>query len=110
MGGTIMGTSAANSVVNSFGQTHEIPNLYMAGPGIFTTSGASNPTYTIFRSSAAWRRAACKYVEHGCGVRRALLHLPALCGERVPSGVCGEAGEGHRLFCFCAAPAAAQPA
>ena len=51
MGGTIMGTSAANSVVNSFGQTHEIPNLYMAGPGIFTTSGASNPTYTIFALS-----------------------------------------------------------
>jgi choline dehydrogenase-like flavoprotein len=51
MGGTIMGTGAANSVVNSFGQTHEIPNLYVAGPGIFTTSGASNPTYTIFALS-----------------------------------------------------------
>jgi choline dehydrogenase-like flavoprotein len=51
MGGTIMGTGAANSVVNSYGQTHEIPNLYVAGPGIFTTSGASNPTYTIFALS-----------------------------------------------------------
>jgi choline dehydrogenase-like flavoprotein len=48
MGGTIMGTSAANSVVNSFGQTHEVANLYVAGPGIFPTAGASNPTYTIF--------------------------------------------------------------
>jgi len=48
MGGTIMGTGAGNSVVNSFGQTHEIPNLYAAGPGIFATSGASNPTYTCF--------------------------------------------------------------
>jgi hypothetical protein len=26
----------------------EIPNLYLAGPGIFATAGASNPTYTIF--------------------------------------------------------------
>ena len=51
MGGTIMGTGAANSVVNSFGQTHEIPNLYVAGPGIFATAGASNPTYTIFALS-----------------------------------------------------------
>ena len=51
MGGTIMGTGAENSVVNSYGQTHEIPNLYMAGPGIFSTSGASNPTYTIFALS-----------------------------------------------------------
>jgi choline dehydrogenase-like flavoprotein len=51
MGGTIMGTSAANSVVNSFGQTHEVANLYVAGPGIFPTAGASNPTYTIFALS-----------------------------------------------------------
>jgi choline dehydrogenase-like flavoprotein len=51
MGGTIMGTGAANSVVDSFGQTHEIPNLYVAGPGIFATAGASNPTYTIFALS-----------------------------------------------------------
>ena len=46
-----MGTSAANSVTNSYGQTHEIPNLWMAGPGIFPTEGASNPTYTIFAVS-----------------------------------------------------------
>jgi choline dehydrogenase-like flavoprotein len=51
MGGTIMGTGAGNSVVNSYGQTHEIPNLFVAGPGIFATSGASNPTYTIFALS-----------------------------------------------------------
>ncbi|MBV9969033.1 MAG: hypothetical protein JO228_03535, partial [Xanthobacteraceae bacterium] len=35
----------------SFGQTHEIPNLYIAGPGTFATAGASNPTYTIFALS-----------------------------------------------------------
>ena len=51
MGGTIMGTGAGNSVVNSYGQTHEVPNLYIAGPGIFPTEGASNPTYTIFALS-----------------------------------------------------------
>ena len=51
MGGTIMGTEAGNSVTNSYGQTHEIPNLYVAGPGIFATGGAVNPTYTIFALS-----------------------------------------------------------
>jgi choline dehydrogenase-like flavoprotein len=51
MGGTIMGTSAANSVTNSYGQTHEIGNLWVAGPGLFPTSGAPNPTYTIFSLS-----------------------------------------------------------
>ena len=30
---------------------HEVPNLYVAGPGIFPTCGASNPTYTIFALS-----------------------------------------------------------
>ena len=50
-GGTIMGTGAANSVVNSYGQSHEVPNLYVAGPSIFPTEGASNPTYTILTVS-----------------------------------------------------------
>ncbi len=35
MGGTIMGSAAGSSVVNSDGQTHDVPNLYIAGPGIF---------------------------------------------------------------------------
>jgi choline dehydrogenase-like flavoprotein len=51
MGGTIMGTGAADSVVDSFGQSHEIPNLWVAGPSIFPTAGASNPTFTIFALS-----------------------------------------------------------
>lgn len=66
MGGTIMGTGAGDSVVNSFGQTHEIANLWIAGPGIFATAGASNPTYTIFalslrgaeRLAARWKSVA----------------------------------------------------
>ena len=50
-GGAIMGTSAENSVTNSYGQTHELANLVMAGPCIFPSEGASNPTYTIFAVS-----------------------------------------------------------
>jgi choline dehydrogenase-like flavoprotein len=51
MGGTIMGKTAGDSVADSFGQTHEIGNLWIAGPGIFPTSGAPNPTYTILALS-----------------------------------------------------------
>src|SRR5260221_12073534 len=51
MGGTIMGKGGGDSVVNSYGQSHELPNLFVAGPGIFAPSGASNPTYTIFALS-----------------------------------------------------------
>ena len=50
-GGAIMGTDASNSVTNSYGQTHEVANLWMAGPCIFPSEGASNPTYTIFAVS-----------------------------------------------------------
>jgi choline dehydrogenase-like flavoprotein len=51
MGGPIMGACAADSVVDSYGQSHEIPNLWVAGPSIFPTAGASNPTFTIFALS-----------------------------------------------------------
>jgi choline dehydrogenase-like flavoprotein len=47
MGGTIMGRKPATSVTNSYGQTHEVPNLMIAGPGLFPTSGAVNPTFTV---------------------------------------------------------------
>jgi choline dehydrogenase-like flavoprotein len=50
-GGAIMGTDSSNSVTNSFGQTHEVANLWMAGPCIFPSEGASNPTYTILAVS-----------------------------------------------------------
>src|SRR5262249_40754707 len=39
-GGTIMGTGSENSVTDSYGQTHEIANLYLAGAGLFPTEGA----------------------------------------------------------------------
>jgi choline dehydrogenase-like flavoprotein len=47
LGGTIMGTSATDSVVNSYGQTHELANLYVAGCGIFPTESSCNPTFTL---------------------------------------------------------------
>jgi len=42
-----MGRSPQTSVTNSYGQTHESPNLFVAGPGLFPTSGGVNPTFTI---------------------------------------------------------------
>jgi choline dehydrogenase-like flavoprotein len=55
MGGTVMGRDAAKSVTNGYGQTHDVENLYIAGPGLFPTSGAVNPTFT---ASALAARAA----------------------------------------------------
>jgi choline dehydrogenase-like flavoprotein len=46
-GGLRMGSSAADSVCDSYGRCHEIPNLVVAGGGIFPTEGAVNPTFTV---------------------------------------------------------------
>lgn len=47
MGGTVMGDNPARSVCNAHGQTHDIDNLFIAGPGLFPSSGAVNPTFTL---------------------------------------------------------------
>ena len=47
MGTCRMGASAASSVCNSYGQTHDIANLFISDGSQFTTGGAENPTLTI---------------------------------------------------------------
>ncbi|MFZ5607989.1 MAG: GMC oxidoreductase [Pseudomonadota bacterium] len=46
MGGTIMGDDPHASVADSFGRSHDIGNLVIAGPGLFPTGGAVNPNFT----------------------------------------------------------------
>ena len=46
-GGTIMGADPADSVTDSYGRCHEVPNLLVAGSSLFPTSGAVNPNFTI---------------------------------------------------------------
>jgi choline dehydrogenase-like flavoprotein len=47
MGGCRMGDDPSASVTNSFGQTHDIPNLFVCDASLFVTSGAGNPTNTV---------------------------------------------------------------
>ena len=46
-GGTRMGSDPGNSVVNRFGQTWDIPNLFVMGSSTFPTMSGFNPTLTI---------------------------------------------------------------
>lgn len=46
-GGTIMGADPAKSVCDTYGRTHDIPNLLVAGAGLFPQSGGTSPTYTL---------------------------------------------------------------
>jgi choline dehydrogenase-like flavoprotein len=52
MGGTIMGKDPRTSVTNSYGQLHDVPNVVVAGPGLFPTSGGVNPTFTVHALAA----------------------------------------------------------
>lgn len=60
MGTTRMGTSARHSVVNPFGQTHAVKNLFIADSSIFVTSGAVNPVAT----AQALTLYACAHIKH----------------------------------------------
>ncbi|MBM3517824.1 MAG: GMC family oxidoreductase [Alphaproteobacteria bacterium] len=56
MGTCRMSNGARDGVVNKWGQTHDIPNLFVADGSIFTTAGGCNPTLTIV--TLAMREAA----------------------------------------------------
>jgi choline dehydrogenase-like flavoprotein len=46
MGTCRMGNDPRISVVNSFGQTHDVPNLFVCDTSVFVTSAGVNPTLT----------------------------------------------------------------
>lgn len=52
MGGCRMGNDPSASVTNSFGQTHDISNLFVVGAPQFVTSGGGNPTNTVMALAA----------------------------------------------------------
>ncbi|MFC4769648.1 GMC family oxidoreductase [Effusibacillus consociatus] len=52
MGGCRMGNDPSSSVTNSFGQTHDIPNLFICSASLFVTSGGGNPTNTVMALAA----------------------------------------------------------
>ncbi len=63
MGTCRMGTDPAKSVVNTFGRTHDVPNLFVVDGSNFVTSARQQPTATI--QALAYRSA-----EHIAGLAR----------------------------------------
>lgn len=47
MGTARMGTDPAKSVVDQYGRSHDVPNLYIYDGSVFVTSSGFNPTGTI---------------------------------------------------------------
>ena len=69
LGTARMGTDPGSSVVDPWGKTHDVDNLYVVDGSVFVTSGGVNPTNTI--SSLALRFAV------GIGERRLSQRVPA---------------------------------
>jgi len=65
MGTARMGKDPLTSVADADGRSHDVPNLYLPGSGLFVTSAGVNPTGTIF--ALAYRTAAAIAREHGLG-------------------------------------------
>jgi choline dehydrogenase-like flavoprotein len=55
VGGAIMGASAKSSVTNEWGQTWDVPNLFVTDGAVFCSNADKNPTLTIM--ALAWRAA-----------------------------------------------------
>ncbi len=47
IGGCRIGTDPKTSVLNEFGRSHDVPNLYVADASAFPSSSEKNPTLTI---------------------------------------------------------------
>ncbi len=47
LGTNLMSANAKDGVVNKWGQSHDIKNLFVSDGSVFTTGGAENPTLTI---------------------------------------------------------------
>jgi choline dehydrogenase-like flavoprotein len=47
MGTARMGVDPNNSVVNQFGESHEVEGLYLVDSSVFVTSGGVNPASTL---------------------------------------------------------------
>lgn len=54
LGTAKMGTNSSTSVVNEWGRTHDIPNLYVFDGSTWPTSTGMNPTGTIAALALRW--------------------------------------------------------
>lgn len=64
MGGCRMGADPNSSVVNSFGRSHDIPNLFICDASTFVTSSGVNPTNTVMALAARTADYIMKKAKH----------------------------------------------
>lgn len=52
IGGTVIGANPATSVADAFGTLHDVPNVHVAGAGLFPSGGGQSPTFTLLALAA----------------------------------------------------------
>jgi choline dehydrogenase-like flavoprotein len=88
VGGARMGNDPRTSVVDSFGRSHDIPNLFVCDGSVLPTQGSANPGLTI--QALAARTADYLIAEGDAVVRRptAVAH-PTVRHDLSPAGTSG---------------------
>lgn len=89
VGGARMGADPRTSVVNSFGRTHDIPNLFICDGSILPTQGSANPGLTI--QALAARTADYLVAEREAAItgHRGLVNAPPINYNLSPAGAAG---------------------
>lgn len=82
VGGARMGSDPATSVVDGFGRSHDIPNLFVCDGSIFPTQGSANPGLTI--QALAARTADYLISQRSSGLRHKDLAPPGTYGHGIP--------------------------
>lgn len=75
MGTHRMGTNRRTSVTDRDGRTHDHLNLFLAGAGLFPTTGTANPTATV--AALSLRTAAVIAAEFGISLATPVSRAPA---------------------------------
>jgi len=88
VGAARMGSDPRESVVDGFGRTHDIPNLFICDGSILPTQGSANPGLTIQALAA---RTADYLIDEGEAIltRRARMSAPPVRGDLSPAGTAG---------------------
>jgi len=90
VGGARMGSDPSSSVVDKFGRTHDIPNLFVCDGSILPTQGSANPGLTIQALAA---RTADYLISQGADVfktSRRSMETPSIRKDLSPPGTWGK--------------------
>lgn len=89
VGGARMGNDPRTSVVDKFGRSHDIPNLFVCDGSILPTQGSANPGLTIQALAA---RTADYIIDRGMSVvdrSKTFVGVPPIRYDLAPAGIAG---------------------